>query len=156
MIKRLLMFILIIGFMTGCSGMKLGGSDAQNTALLTAIELGGYNLGYYVGKSKTMDDDQAIADAYALARTGTLSPAQVASAFAKFKIENPQLAGSLLIILRNMGATFATDGGLVTLSGIPVEYWDRAAAGYAAGYEFGLVGKKANAVSAIVAKMPKK
>jgi len=149
--KRLFILIMAASLL-GCTG----GQVSQDAALLTAIELGGYNLGYYVGKSKTTADDVAIADAYALARTGTLTPAQLAEAFSKFKIENAQLAGSLLIILRNMGATFAADGGLVSLSGIPVEYWDRAAAGYASGYEFGKIGQKDIRVSAVKAKMPRK
>ena len=129
----------------------------EEEAMLTAIELGGYNLGYYVCKSKTDADDIAIADAYKLARTGTLSPQEVAEAFAKLKIENPQLAGSLQIILINMGATIdPTTGALISLSGIPVEYWDRAARGYVAGYAFGKVGQKSIRVSAVKAVMPKK
>jgi hypothetical protein len=153
--KKLFVCLFLMGFvLTGCAGMQ--GGVSQDAALLTAIELGGYNLGYYVGKSKTDADDVAIANAYALARTGTLTPAQLAEAFSKFKIENAQLAGSLLIILRNMGATFDAGGGLIGLSGIPVEYWDRAAAGYASGYEFGKMGQKAIKPSAVVAKMPKR
>lgn len=150
--KKVTAVTAIIMFLFGCAGTQIN----QNAALLTAIELGGYNLGYYVGKSKTDADDIAIANAYQLARTGTLSPAELAAAFAKFKIENAQLAGSLLIIMRNMGATFDASGGLVSLSGIPVEYWDRAAYGYAAGYEFGKVGQKSFKASAVVAVMPKK
>ena len=150
--KRLSIIMVMIASVLGCAG----GQISQDAALLTAIELGGYNLGYYVGKSKTDADDIAIADAYALARTGTLTPAQLAEAFSKFKIENAQLAGSLLIILRNMGATFDAGGGLISLSGVPVEYWDRAAAGYASGYEFGKIGQKDVGVSAVKAKMPKR
>ena len=149
--KNLLVLIMVAG-MLGCAG----GQISQDAALLTAIELGGYNLGYYVGKSKTDADDIAIADAYALARTGTLTPAQLAEAFSKFKIENAQLAGSLLIILRNMGATFDAGGGLISLSGVPVEYWDRAAAGYASGYEFGKIGQKDIGKSAVLKIMPKR
>lgn len=151
--KMILVFLTVAAFLSGCSGMQLN----SNVATLTGIELGGYNLGYYVGKSKTDADDIAIADAYKLARTGTLSPAEVAAAFAKFKIENPQLAGSLMIILTNMGATVDPGtGGLVSLSGVPVEYWDRAARGYASGYEFGKMGQKAARVSAVKALLPKK
>lgn len=150
--KKLTLLFVTLVMLIGCNGMQV----SQNAAMLTAIELGGYNLGYYVGKSKTDADDIAIANAYQLARTGTLSPAELAAAFAKFKIENAQLAGSLLIVMRNMGASFDTGGGLVSLSGIPVEYWDRAAAGYAAGYEFGKIGQKSIRVSAVVAIMPKK
>jgi hypothetical protein len=110
--------------------------------MLTAIELAGYNLGYYVGKSKTTSDDTAIADAYQLARTGQLSPAQIAEAYSRLKIDNPQLAGSLYIVLKNMGAGFDAGGGLVDLSGIPVEYWDTAAVGYEAGYGVGKINQK--------------
>jgi hypothetical protein len=160
--KKLFALLMVVGLLAGCAGGS--GQVNEGTAILTAIELGGYNLGYYVGKSKTDSDDIAIADAYALARTGTLNPAQVAEAFLKFKVENPQLAGSLMIILKNMGADFALDGGLISLSGIPTAYWDRAAAGYASGYEFGRLDKKSvgqksltlDKVSAVKAKMPKK
>ena len=128
----------------------------KDTATLTAIELGGYNLGYYIGKSKTDADDIAIADAYKLAREGQLSPEEVAKAFSKLKIENPQLSGSLLIVLKSMGAGFSVDGGLIDLSGIPVEYWDKAAEGYVIGYEFGKAGQKSVKPSAVKAVMPKK
>jgi hypothetical protein len=151
--KKLFALLVMASLLAGCAG----GQVNQDTAILTAIQLGGYNLGYYVGQSKTTADDQAIADAYALARTGTLTPAQMAAAFAKFKIENPQLAGSLFIILTNMGATINSDGGLVSLSGIPVMYWDKAAEGYVAGFEMGKLNQKAvSKVSAVKAKMPKK
>jgi hypothetical protein len=152
--KKLFAFLMIAGFLTGCSGLQLN----SDVATLTAIQLGGYNLGYYVGQSKTTADDQAIADAYALARTGTLTPAQMAAAFAKFKLDNAQLAGSLFIIMQNMGATINAEGGLVSLSGIPVVYWDKAAEGYVAGYEMGKLNQKAvgSKVSAVKAKMPKK
>lgn len=159
MIKKLLIFALAFCFMTGCAMFNgQTGSDAQNMALLTAIELGGYNLGYYIGKSKTDADDIAIADAYKLARTGTLSPAELATAFSKFKIDNPQLAGSLMIILKNMGATMDPNTeDLISLSGIPVAYWDRAAEGYVAGYEFGKMGQKGiTSKSAVLKVMPKK
>ena len=153
--KRLIALLAMVGMMAGCSGMQVN----QDVAILTAIQLGGYNLGYYVGQSKTVADDQAIADAYAIARTGTLTPAQMAAAFAKFKIENPQLAGSLFIILQNMGATVNADGGLLSLTGIPAAYWDKAAEGYVAGFEMGKMNQRALSLkkpSAVKAKMPKK
>ena len=151
--KKLFALLVMVGLLAGCAG----GQVNQDAAILTAIQLGGYNLGYYVGQSRTTADDQAIADAYALARTGTLTPEQMAAAFAKFKIDNPQLAGSLFIILSNMGATIDSTGGLVSLSGIPVAYWDKAAEGYVAGFEMGKLNQKAiGAVSAVKATMPKK
>lgn len=155
--KRVLAVLCLVSFgLMGCAGSNWN-IPAGNTALLTSIELGGYNLGYYVGKSKTDADDIAIADAYKLARTGTLSPAEVAAAFAKFKIENAQLAGSLMIILTNMGATVdPATGSLIGLDKIPVEYWDRAAQGYVMGYEFGKAGQKSIKPSAVKAVMPKK
>jgi hypothetical protein len=146
-------FVLVIAV------MAMGVDKCQinsNTATLTAIELGGYNLGYYIGKSKTDADDIAIADAYRLARTGQLSPEEVSKAFAKLKIENPQLSGSLLIVLKSMGAGFDMEGNLISLSGIPVEYWDKAAEGYVVGYEFGKAGQKSVKPSAVKAVMPKK
>lgn len=154
--KRIIALLAMVGMMAGCAG---GGNINQDAAILTAIQLGGYNLGYYVGQSKSTADDQAIADAYAIARTGTLTPEQMAAAFAKFKIENPQLAGSLFIILQNMGATVSADGGLVSLSGIPVAYWDKAAEGYVAGFEMGKMNQKGLTLkkpSAVKAKIPKK
>ena len=152
--KRTFIMLAVAALLTGCAGMNVN----QDTAILTAIELGGYNLGYYVGNSKTTADDQAIADAYALARTGTLTPEQMAAAFAKFKIDNPQLSGSLFIILTNMGATISADGGLVSLSGVPAAYWDKAAKGYVAGFEMGKInqkGLKLQKPSAVKAKLPK-
>lgn len=154
MFKKLIAVVMFGFLFSGCA--LTGGQVNQNAAIYTAIELGGYNLGYYVGKSKTDVDDIAIADAYKIARTGTLSPTDLAAAFSKFKIENAQLAGSLGIILKNMGATFdPTSGGLVSLSGIPVEYWDKAAEGYVLGYEFGKMGQKSINKSAVVKFMPK-
>jgi hypothetical protein len=152
--RRTIIMLAMAALLTGCTGMTVN----QDAAILTAIQLGGYNLGYYVGQSKSTADDQAIADAYTLARTGTLTPEQMAAAFAKFKLDNPQLAGSLFIIMQNMGATINADGGLVSLSGIPVAYWDKAAEGYVAGYEMGKLNQKAvgSKVSAVKAKMPKK
>ena len=136
--KKLIVILMVVGLLAGC---KMG-DVVQNNGMLTAIELGGYNLGFYVGKSKTPDDDRAIADAYQLARTGQLTPAQVAEAFSKLKLDNPQLAGSLYIVVKNMGGTFDAGGNLVSLSGIPVEYWDAAATGYEAGYSMGKVNQK--------------
>ena len=144
--------LAVMMMLTGCNGLQIGQSDAT----LLAIQLAGYNLGYYVGQSRTAADDQAIADAYALARTGQLSAAQVAEAFSKLKINNPQLAGSLMIVLTSMGATVDTGGGLVAISGIPVEYWDKAAEGYVSGFEMGKLNQKGLKVSAVKAKMPKK
>jgi hypothetical protein len=136
--KKLIAILMVFGLLAGCKA----GDIVNNNGMLTAIELGGYNLGYYVGKSKTTTDDIAIADAYQLARTGQLSPAQIAEAYSKLKIDNPQLAGSLYIVLKNMGAGFDAGGGLVDLSSIPVEYWDAAASGYEAGYSIGKVNQK--------------
>jgi hypothetical protein len=136
--KKLIVILATIGILIGCKA----GDVVNNNGMLTAIELAGYNLGYYVGKSKTTSDDIAIADAYQLARTGQLSPEQIAEAYGKLKIDNPQLAGSLYIVLKNMGANFNTSGGLVDLSSIPIEYWDSAAAGYEAGFAVGKVNQK--------------
>ena len=148
--KRIIALLAMAALITGCAG---GGNINQDTAILTAIQLGGYNLGYYVGQSRTTADDQAIADAYTIARTGTLTPEQLAAAYSKLKLDNPQLAGSLFIILQNMGATVNADGGLVSLSGIPVAYWDKAAAGYVAGFEMGKLNQKGLAKTSAVKKL---
>jgi hypothetical protein len=151
--KRISMILILLMGLAGCSGTGFQITNEQ--AMLTAIELGGYNLGYFVGASKSPADDQAIADAYALARTGTLNPEQVAFAFVTLKAQNPQLTGSLMIILTNMGAGFGPDNNLISLSGIPVAYWDRAAQGYTMGYQMGLTNKKAPVKpSAVKAKIP--
>jgi hypothetical protein len=112
----------------------------------------------YVRKSKTELDDIAIADAYKLARTGKLSPAETVAAFEKLKLDQPELAGGLMIVLKRMGATIAPDGGLVSLSGIPVRYWDTAAEGYCTGYDLAGVGKKdlVKKESAVKPLIPKK
>lgn len=141
--KKIMGLLLAMALLTGCSGLQIG----QNDATLLAIELAAYNAGFYIG-SKGIDDT-ALQTAYEFARTGQLSPAEVAEAMSKLKIQNAQLAGSLMIVLSSMGATTNTDGGLVSLSGIPVEYWDRAAQGYVAGYAMGQVNKKAVMVSKV-------
>lgn len=152
--KKMIGLLMIVSCVLMFTGCKLG-DVASNTALLTTIEVAGYNLGIYVGKSKTDADDLAIANAYKLAREGKLTPEEVAAAFAKLKIENPQLAGSLMIILKNMGAGFDAGGNLINLSGIPVEYWDAAASGYVLGYEFGKAGQKSIKPSAVKKYLPK-
>lgn len=141
--RKLFAVLVVLALVAPLGGCKTGGTITQDEAMLTAIELGGYNLGFYVGKSKTPDDDAAIAQWYAALRSGEVDPVAMAAAFEKLKIENPQLAGSLNIILRRMGATFNAEGGLVDASAIPAAYWDRAAEGYASGYEFGKINKKA-------------
>lgn len=144
--------LVMITFLAGCSGLQLN----NDTAILTAIELAGYNAGYYVATKQPSLDAQ-ISMAYDLAKTGTLTPAQMAQAFADLKIKDPQLAGSLMIVLTNMGATVDMNGGIVALSGIPIAYWDRAARGYTMGFEMGKVNTKdINNVSAVKAKLPKK
>ena len=57
-----------------------------------------------------------------------------------------------------MGAVVDVNtGGLVSLSGIPAKYWDRAAKGYTMGFEMGQLNQKAlGKVSAVKAKLPKK
>ena len=147
--KRIIAFSLMVGMLAGCSGMQVN----QDVAILTAIELAGYNAGYYVG-SKKPELDAKISMAYDLARTGTLSPAQMATAFAELKISDPQLAGSLMIVLTNMGATLDAGGGIASLSAIPAAYWDRAAQGYTMGFEMGKVNKKGVSVSDVKAKLP--
>lgn len=134
---------------TGCANFKPSAGSEQAT--LGLIELAAYELGFYIGKSKTDTDDKAIADAYALARTGTLSPEQVASAFNKLKIDRPELTGGLMIVLKRMGAAFAPGTmDLVSLSGVPVLYWDTAADGYMTGYSFGKMNQKAISAVALV------
>jgi hypothetical protein len=152
--KRTIIAVLAMALLTGCSGMQVTGDNAQNVALLTAIELAGYNAGYYVATKQPALDAQ-ISMAYDLARSGKLTPEQMAQAFADLKIKDPQLAGSLMIVLTNMGATVGVDGGLVALSGIPVAYWDRAAQGYTMGFSMGKSNTKdINNVSAVKAKLP--
>lgn len=150
--KLTIIAVLAMALLTGCSGMQIN----NDTAILTAIELAGYNAGYYVG-SKKPELDAQISMAYDLARKGTLTPAQMAEAFAALKISDPQLAGSLMIVLTNMGATVDAGGGILSLSAIPAAYWDRAAQGYTMGFEMGKVNQKAlPKPSAVKAKLPPK
>lgn len=146
-----IIIILCIIFMT--TGCKF--NITENPAVLTIIEIAGYDLGYYVGKSKTDLDDIAIADAYNLARTGKLTNEQITEAFSKLKIENSVLAGNLRIALKSMGASFDAGGNLMDISGIPVAYWDKAAEGYVIGFEFGKANQKGINVSAVLKYMPK-
>ena len=149
--KKLFALLVVVGLLTGCSGMQIN----NDTAIQTAIQLAAYNLGYYVA-DKHPEYDPLIADAYTIARTGKMTPEQMATALAKLKLQNPQLTGSLLIVLTSMGATVTQDGGIVGLSGIPPAYWDAAAQGYTMGFAMGMTNKKALGVSAVKAKMPKK
>ena len=149
--KKIFALLVVVGLLAGCSGMQV----SQDQAIQTAIQLAAYNLGYYVA-DKHPEYDPMIADAYTLTRTGTMTPAQMTAALAKLKLQNPQLTGSLMIVLTSMGATVTQEGGIVGLSGIPVEYWDAAAQGYTMGFAMGMANKKALNVSAVKAKMPKK
>ena len=149
--KKLFALLIVVGMLAGCSGMQVN----QDVAIQTAIQLAAYNLGYYVA-DKHPEYDPMIADAYTIARTGTMTPEQMAKALANLKLQNPQLTGSLIIVLSSMGATVTPEGGIVGLSGIPAAYWDSAAQGYTMGFEMGMANKKAMGVSAVKAKMPKK
>jgi hypothetical protein len=149
--KKLLVCLMVVGLLAGCGKMQVN----QDAAIQTAIQLAAYNLGYYVA-DKHPEYDPMIADAYTLARTGTMTPEQMAAALANLKLQNPQLTGSLVIVLSSMGASITPEGGIVGLSGIPVAYWDAAAQGYTMGFEMGMANKKALGVSAVKAKMPKR
>jgi hypothetical protein len=149
--KKFFAMLMIVGMLAGCSGLQVN----QDVAIQTAIQLAAYNLGYYVA-DKHPEYDPMIADAYTLARTGTMTPQQMAAALANLKLQNPQLTGSLIIVLSSMGASITPEGGIVGLSGIPAAYWDAAAKGYTMGFEMGMANKKAIGVSAVKAKMPKK
>jgi hypothetical protein len=160
MFKKLIALTLFGLLLSGCAGSNWN-IPAGNTAMSIGIKVAAYEAGLYVGKSKTTADDEAIALAYKAAREGTLDPVVVAKMLTDLKINDPRLSGILLIALSEMGATFDTNtGGLISLSGIPVEYWDKAAEGYALGYELGKAGQKAIAASpvksAVIKYMPKK
>jgi hypothetical protein len=143
--KKLIGLVLVAFLFAGCSGLQITNEQAMDTA----IRLSAYNLGYYVG-DRHPEYDAIIANAYTVARTGTMTPAQMAEALATLKLQNPQLTGSLMIVLSSMGATVDAGGGVVGLSGIPVAYWDAAADGYAMGYEMAQANKRAVNQSAIV------
>jgi hypothetical protein len=158
MIKKLLILALFGLLLSGCAGSNWN-VPAGNAAMGIGIKVAAYEAGLYVGKSKTTADDDAIALAYKAAREGTISVADVSKALADLKITNPQLSGLLLITLSEMGAVFNPDtGGLVALSGIPVEYWDKAAEGYVLGFEIGKAGQKdvKPSVSSVKKYMPLK
>jgi hypothetical protein len=153
--KKLFALLVMVGMLAGCGAGGGGQVINQDVAIQTAIQLAAYNLGFYVA-DKHPEYDPLIADAYTLARTGTMTPEQMAAALANLKLQNPQLTGSLMIVLSSMGASITQDGGIVGLSGIPVAYWDAAAKGYTMGFEMAQANKKAITVSAVKAKMPKK
>jgi hypothetical protein len=154
--KTALILVALAFLLTGCAGSNWN-IPAGNSAMGIGVKVAAYEAGLYVGKSKTTADDDAIALAYKAAREGTLDVATVAKALADLKINDPRLSGIVLIVLSEMGATFdPATGGLVSLSGIPVEYWDKAAEGYALGWEIGKAGQKSIAKSAVLKYMPKK
>ena len=129
--KRLICTITMLMLLAGCAGM-------QNNAQLgtVAVELAGFNVGYYVGKDKPAADIP-IRNAYTLARTGQLPPEAVGQALAELKISDPLLAGNCLIVLKAMGAGMLPDGQVGALSGITPEMWDAAQSGYVQGFAIG-------------------
>jgi hypothetical protein len=149
--KIFTLLMVVAGIVAGCSGVHIN----QDAAVQTAIQLAAYNLGYYVA-DKQPEYDALIADAYTLARTGTMTPQQMAAALTNLKLQNPQLTGSLIIVLSSMGAAVTPEGGVVGLSGVPVAYWDAAAQGYTMGFEMAQANRKSISTSAVKAKMPKK
>jgi hypothetical protein len=156
--KKILSLITLLSFaLAGCSGMKWN-LPGEDTAILTSIEMGGYAVGLLVGKSKTENDDAAIAAAYKLAKEGKLDPATLQKALAVLKLDDAELAGATTILLKRMGAGFDPEtGNLLSLTGIPIAYWDAAAEGYALGWSIGVLKKKGPAKkSAVVALLPTK
>lgn len=140
----------------GCAGSNWN-IPAGNQAILTAIEMGGYGVGVFVKKSKTPSDDAAIAAAYKLAREGVVDVTQVQKALDDLKLNDEELAGATAILLKRMGAVFDENTGtLMSLSNIPVEYWDAAAEGYVLGYGIAKTKTKAMGESAVKPLLPKK
>lgn len=114
--------------------------SAADVAGQTLVKLTGFNLGFIVGKSKSVLDDQMIQNSYDLARTGQLSPDAVNQAIAAVKTDNPILAGNLIIILTAMGG-IAQGGLVVNLGAIAPELWDAAHAGFITGQAMGIAAQ---------------
>lgn len=130
------LFTTCIVSLNGCTGTQVQNPQMANVA----VELAGFNLGYYIAKEKPAAD-VAIRDAYLLARSGQLPPDAVAQAMAELKISDPLLAGNCLIMLKAMGAGFAPTGQLASVSNIPPEVWDAAKTGYVQGFAVGALKK---------------
>lgn len=136
--KRALPIVMVaLLALVGCAGWTIQNEQMANVA----VELAGYNLGYFVAKDKP-SADVPLRNAYTLARTGTLPPDQVALALADLKITDPLLMGNCVIVLKAMGAGFAPTGEVADLTGIPPEMWDAAANGYLQGFALGQMAKK--------------
>jgi hypothetical protein len=129
----LLVIVALVPVLLGVDRCQIKNDEA----MLTAVQLGGYNLGVYVASEKLDQFDVAIRDAYVFARDGKLSPEDMAKALRELKLNNPLLVGNLTILLTNMGATFTAGDTLESIAGIPPEYWDRAKDGYLMGYAMG-------------------
>ena len=131
--KAILSAILISSIaLLGCAGQQVNNPQMAHVA----VELAGFNLGYWIGKDRP-EADKPIREAYLVARTGQLPPETVAQALSELKISDPLLAGNCLIMLRAMGAGFSPAGQLSSISNISPEVWDAAKTGYVQGVAIG-------------------
>lgn len=135
--KRLVMVAIVLMVIVGCNSTP----NQPKVNPTVAVELAAFNVGYFVGKDKPAMDAQ-LRNAYLFARDGRLPAEAVAQGLAELKLSDPLLAGNALIVLKAMGANFAVDGQLSSLSNIPPELWDAAKAGYIQGFAIGQVAKK--------------
>lgn len=127
------LFTTCIVSLNGCTG----GPQIQNPQMANvAVELAGFNLGYWIGKDRP-EADAPIREAYLVARTGQLPPETVAQAISELQVSDPLLAGNCMIMLKAMGAGFAPSGQLASISNIPPEVWDAAKTGYVQGFAVG-------------------
>ena len=135
--KKIIALFALVTLIAGCAGNQINNDQAMQTT----IKLAAFNVGFYVGKSKTVADDQAILAAYDLAITGQLSPAAINQGLVALKIDNPQLAGSAMILLTSMGGTI-TNGQVIDMVGIPPAAWTAAKDSYVMGQQMGLADQK--------------
>jgi hypothetical protein len=136
--KLPILLTLFVFLFAGCAGQSINKQQAE----LLGIKMAAFNLGFYVGKSKTDTDDKAIRDGYELAKTGQFSPQSMNDAMLLLKGQNPQVAANCMFALEAMGAMMTADKSIIDLSKIPPEAWTAAEQSYTMGYTAGLAEKK--------------
>lgn len=141
LIAVMLAFIAVL--LTGVTGCKFALTNVGNDELsLLGIKMAAFNLGHYIGKSKTDNDDFAVKEAYAAIKTGQFSNVALFEALQRLKLENGVLAANCTFALQAMGAAFNPSGGLIDASGIPEAAWLAAEGAYTQGLELGRSERK--------------
>jgi hypothetical protein len=137
--KVLLMVVLAAVLALPLAGCKFALTNVGNDQLaMLGIKETALAVGYYVGKSKTPDDEAAVEAGYAMLRNGTMDEAAITQALIKLKVDDPFLAAQALFAIQAMGAiTNQEQGAVLDLKGISPEAWEAAKSAYILGLAAG-------------------